>query len=253
VRELCHIHPDADVHSTARIGPFTIIHAGVRIAEDAEIGSHCELGIPTALAHSADLIIPKGSLIRSHSVFYLGSEFGPGLITGHRVTVRENTRAGAGLQIGTLCDLQGDMVIGDYVRFHSSVFIAKGARIADFVWLFPGVLLTNDPHPPSNLTEGVTIEEYAVVAAKSLILPRVTVGKRSLVAAGSVVTRDVAPATVVSGVPAKPRGPTSAIKLKSNSAAPAYPWTAHFHRGYPTEIVAQWMNCLNTIPGSDED
>ena len=56
-------------------------------------------------------------MIRSHSVFYQGSTFGSRLATGHRVTVREKTQAGENLRLGTLCDLQGTCVIGDYVRF----------------------------------------------------------------------------------------------------------------------------------------
>jgi acetyltransferase-like isoleucine patch superfamily enzyme len=245
VQELTHIHPDAEVHPTAKIGPFTVVHAGVRVEEGAVIGSHCELGIPTPLAHSDTLTIPKGALIRSHSVFYIGSTFGPGLSTGHRVTVRENTKAGGSLQIGTLSDLQGDIVLGEHVRIHSSVFIAKGAKIGDFVWLVPHVVLTKAPHPPRDLTIGVTVEDYAAVAAMSVVLPGVKVGRKSLVAAGSVVTKDVAENSFVRGAPAVEQGPASHIKLRDGSDRPAYPWTEHFHRGYPREIVEQWKLSAN--------
>jgi hypothetical protein len=54
------------------------------------------------------------------------------------------------------------------------------------------------------------------------------------------VTRDVAPDTVVRGVPARAIGPTNAIVMRDGSGRPAYPWTAHFHRGYPQEVVAEW-------------
>src|SRR5581483_1539376 len=115
------------------------------------------------------------------------------LTTGHRVTVREGAQAGKNLQIGTLCDIQGHCTIGDYVRFHSNVHIGQRAKIGNFVWIFPYVVLTNDPHPPSDVLIGVEVEDFASIATMSVILPGVKVGTHSLVAAHSSVSRDVEP------------------------------------------------------------
>ena len=71
------------------------------------------------------------------------------------------------LLIGTLGDFQGHATIGDYVRTHSSVFIAHHARIGNFVWIFPHVVLTDDPHPPSEVRRGVVVEDYASIATMS--------------------------------------------------------------------------------------
>ncbi|WP_370630610.1 DapH/DapD/GlmU-related protein [Mucilaginibacter sp. 21P] len=49
----------------------------------------------------------------------------------------------------------------------------------------------------------VVIEDYAWVCSRAIILPGVTIGRGAVVAAGAVVTRDVAPYTVVGGTPAK--------------------------------------------------
>lgn len=234
------VSPDARLGANVTIGPFSIIHGNVEIGDGVVIGSHCEIGHPTPLAEGRPLVIGAGSLIRSHSVFYEGSTFGDGLVTGHRVTVREATVAGKNLQIGTLSDLQGHSTIGDYVRFHSNVHIGQRAKIGDFVWIFPYVVLTNDPHPPSAVLMGVEVGDYAAIATMSVILPGVKIGHHSLVGAHSSVNRDVEPHMVVGGSPAKPICPTSAIKLKDGSGRPAYPWTTHFTRGYPAEIVARW-------------
>ena len=241
------IHATAIVSSSARlgknvrIGAYSIIHDEVVLGEGTTIDSHCEIGYPTQLANQVPLQIGRGSLIRSHSIFYQGSVFGDKLTTGHRVTVRENVRAGLNLQIGTLSDFQGDTEIGDYVRTHSNVHIGKGSKIGNFVWIFPYVVLTNDPHPPSDCHTGVTLEDYAVVATMSVILPGVRVGRHSLIAAHSMVNRDVQPNVVVGGSPAKVLCETSAIKLKDGSGRSAYPWPRHFHRGYPDHIVAGWV------------
>ena len=236
------ISPKAQIADDVSIGPFCIIHDNVIIGEGTKIESHCEIGCSSNLADGLPLVIGAHSLIRSHSVFYEGSTFGDRLITGHRVTVREKTSAGIGFQIGTLSDIQGHCEIGDFVRFHSNVHIGQHSKIGNFVWIFPYVVLTNDPHPPSNIMIGVTLEDYVAIATMSVILPGVTVRKGALVGAHSSVARDVDPDTVVGGVPAKFLCETSKIKLKNGSGASAYPWRRHFHRGYPEHIIVDWQN-----------
>ncbi len=241
------IHPSAFVSSRAklgsgvRIGAFSIVHDNVDLGDECEIGSHCEIGYPSARAGGRPLVIGAGALVRSHSIFYEGSTFGERLVTGHRVTVREGTEAGVNLQIGTLGDIQGTCRIGDYVRFHSNVHVGQHSTVGNFVWIFPYVVLTNDPHPPSEVMRGVTLEDYVAVATMSLVLPGVRIGRGALVGAHSSVSRDVDADTVVAGAPAKPVCHTADIKLRDGSGLPAYPWRRHFHRGYPDTVVEQWL------------
>jgi len=251
------IHPSAVVSSRARlgrnvrIGPFTVVHDDVVLGDDAVVESHCELGHPAATGDVGPLVLGAGALVRSYSCFYAGSTFGAGLRTGHRVTVREGVRAGERLQLGTLCDLQGHATFGDDVRLHSSVHVGQGAVVGHCVWLYPYVVLTNDPTPPSEVLQGVVIDDHAVVATASVLLPGVRVGARSLVAAHSLVREEVAPDTVVAGAPAKSRGPASAIALRDGSGRPAYPWMRHFHRGYPEALVEQWKSLYPPEPIGD--
>lgn len=220
------------------IHPTAIIHPGVSIGAGSRIGAFCEIGVPTPLAHSNELIIGRNSLIRSHSIFYIGSTFGEGLTTGHRVTVRENLVAGVGLQIGTLSDLQGHATIGDFVRLHSNVHIGQLTKIGSFVFIFPYVVLTNDPTPPSSDLVGVTLDDYSIVATMSVVLPGAHICSGALVGAMSLVKGDVPADSIYVGNPGKVVGTTGRIKLRNGE--PAYPWRRHFHRGYPNEIVEQW-------------
>lgn len=242
------IHPLALVSSLAtlgnnvKIGAFTIIHDDVIIGENSIIESHCIMGHPTPLADGKPLKIGSGAHIRSHSIFYQGSQFGNQLITGHRVTVREETFAGENLQIGTLGDIQGHCTIGNYVRLHSNVHIGQKSEIGNFVWIFPYVVLTNDPHPPSSVCVGARIDDFAAIATMSIILPGIRVGRGSLVGAHSSVNRDVLAETVVAGVPAKFVCNASDIKLKDGTGRSAYPWRSHFFRGYPEHVVAEWLD-----------
>ncbi|MBJ2240724.1 N-acetyltransferase [Pseudomonas sp. MF6772] len=235
------IDDGAKIGNNVSIGPYSIVHKNVVIGDNTEIGAYCEIGLPTKLANGRPLIIGKDAVIRSHSVFYEGSTFGTNLVTGHRVTVRELTTAGDGFQIGTLGDIQGHCEIGDYVKCHSNVHIGQHSTVGNYVWIFPYVVLTNDPHPPSEVMAGVTIEDFAVIATMSVILPGVTVKKGALVGAHSSVNKDVAPDAVVAGSPAKFICGTEKIKLKDGSGNHAYPWRRHFHRGYPEKAVAEWI------------
>ena len=234
------VSPEARLGDGVEIGPFSIVHANVVIGDRVKVGAYCELGIPTQLGDGTPLTIGDDSLIRSHSVFYESSSFGFGLITGHHVTVRERTNAGAGFQIGTLCEIQGDCAVGDYVRFQSNVFVGKKTTIGSFVWILPYVVLTNDPTPPSNVLMGCTIEDYASIAAASVVLPGVTVGHHSFIAAQACVTKNVPPNMFVAGAPARVAGDANSIKLRDGTDRSAYPWTHHFSRGYPVAVTAEW-------------
>jgi len=233
------VDPNSKIGLNVKIGPNCIIYENAIIGDNTIIDAFCEIGVPTELADGKLLVIGGGSHIRSHSIFYEGSSFGERLVTGHRVTVRENTVAGKNLQIGTLSDFQGDCHIGDYVRTHSNVHIGKHSKVDSYVWIFPYVVLTNDPHPPSNTQMGVVVKEYAVIATMSVVLPGVVVNEHSLVGAHSLVNRDVPEGMVVAGHPAKIVCEASEIKLKGTTES-AYPWPSHFTRGYPEALVSEW-------------
>lgn len=241
------IHPtavvsnDAEIAEDVEIGPFSLVHARVSIGSGTVIGSHCSIGEPSDLASDRPLVLGSGSIVRSHSVLYVGSTFDDALETGHHVTIREGVTAGPNLRVGTFADLQGDSTFGRYVRLHSGVQVHKGCEVGDFVWIFPSVVLTNDPHPPSDVAfAGVIVEDYAVIAAMACVVSGVRIGARSLVAASSTVTRDVPPNSVVRGSPARRVGSTSDVKLRDGSGMAAYPWTTHFHRGYPQHVIEEW-------------
>lgn len=234
------VSPQARLAVDVDIGPFCVVHGGVEIGAGSRIDAFCELGLPTPLADGSPLLIGANARIRSHSVFYTSSRFGEGLETGHRVTLREHTRAGVGLRIGTLTDVQGDCEFGDHVRLHSNVFVAKGSLVRSFVWLLPRVVLTNDPTPPSNDHVGCVIDEYAVISAGALVLPGVSIGQHALVAAGACVSRDVPAGMLAAGVPARIIGKAANVKLRDGTGRQAYPWAAHFHRGYPPDVVEAW-------------
>lgn len=223
-----------------QVGPYTIIHDNVIVGNNCIIGSHCEIGVANSLSNGKLLYIGNNSHIRSHSVFYEGSKFGDELVTGHQVTVRERTQAGKGLQVGTNSDIQGHCQIGDYVKLHSNVFIAHETIIQDFVWLFPFVVITSDPHPPSETLVGAQVKSFAAIAANSVILPGAILHEGCLVAANSTVKGELLSNHLYAGSPATNKGSLSRIKIQGTDFD-AYPWRRHFHRGYPEGVVNKWI------------
>jgi acyl-[acyl carrier protein]--UDP-N-acetylglucosamine O-acyltransferase len=247
------IHSTAIVSDQAKIqegviiGPFCVVHANVIIEEGTQIGSHCEIGIPTKLATENTLTIGANSIIRSHSTLYIGSRIGSNFQTGHYVTIRENSNIGDFCQLGSRGDIQGDCSIGNYTKMHADVHVGKKSIVGNYVWMFPEVLLTNDPTPPSEDLIGVTVEDFAVLAAKVLILPGVTIGKDSVVAAASVVKDNVPAGKVVLGNPANTICEAKILRLHNNPKIKAYPWRNRFHRGYSEIDVQRWLDEIKEI------
>lgn len=231
------ISPKAEIGRGVKIGPFCTIHERVVLGAFTSVESYCELGYPSPLSNGEPLIIGANSTIRSHTVLYEGSVFGDSLTTGHHVTVREMTRAGKNFQIGTKGDIQGWCEVGDFVRTHSNVHIGQKSTIGNFVWMFPDVLLTNDPNPPSETLYGPVVGDFAVISSKATLLPGVRIGEHAVIGAHSLVGIDVEPGMFANGCPAKVVCKASALRLRENPAVKAYPWNKRFFRGYPENFT----------------
>ena len=235
------IHPNARIGVNIKIGDNTTIYENVEIGDNSVICNDCVLGEP--LNHyytdinykNPNLKIGAHSLIRSHSILYAGSELGDYFSCGHRVTIRENVKTGIHFAAGTLSDIQGYVTIGDYCRLHSNVHIGQYSTIGNFVFIYPYVVLTNDPHPPSYISEGPTIGDYTQIAVHSIIFPMVQIGKNCLVGANSTVTKDFEDELVIVGSPAKAICSIREIPSKEHKGESHYPWMYHFERGMPWE------------------
>lgn len=229
-----------------------IIRDNVTIGDDCVIDANCILGeyqmdfYQTHDIGKHPLIIGNSSIIRSGTIIYGDTTIGNHFSTGHNVTIREKSLIGHHCSLGTLDDIQGYCTIGDYVRMHSNVHIGQQSTIEDFVWIFPYVVLTNDPTPPSEVMKGVTVKKFAVIATQSVILPGVVIESDSLIAAGAVVTKNVNQFEVVGGNPAKVISDIRKIK-DGKTGKPVYPWRYSFKKYMPWEDTDYdaWKNSLN--------
>ena len=224
----CLIGNNVTLHDNVKLGNNCIVRSNVIIGESNFI-ELVDNNVPKSTIIGANSIIGAGSIIYSDSIF------GRNLRVGNNVVIRENTLVGDGCSIGTFSDIQGRLVIGNFVRIHSKCFIPEGTIIKDFAWIYPSVTLTNDLYPPHSILKPIIIEEYAQVGAATVILPGVTIGKNSLVGAGSVVTKSVSENTVTFGSPAKEYRRVSELMGPNNEQL--YPWKDFLlsKKGYPWE------------------
>ena len=122
-----------------------------------------------------------------------------------------------------LCDqvfIENDVVIGNNVTIKSGVQLWDGVVLEDDVFIGPNATFTNDPFPrskqyPTSFSRTV-IRKGASIGANSTILPGLTIGQYAMVGAGTVVTKDVPPFSIVTGNPARITGYVQANKKKTS-------------------------------------
>lgn len=117
-------------------------------------------------------------------------------------------KIGKNCKIAAFVEIQKDVKIGDNCAIEAFVFIPTGVIIEDEVFIGPHACFTNDLKPrtinPGWKTIPTTVKKGASIGAGSVILCGITIGEKAMVAAGSVVTKDIPANTLVAGNPAKP-------------------------------------------------
>jgi acetyltransferase-like isoleucine patch superfamily enzyme len=122
---------------------------------------------------------------------------------------------GNGTRIGAFVEIQKGASIGKNCKISSHSFICEGVNIADNVFVGHSVTFINDKFPRSTTDQGLLkeeedwdcaqtiVEEGASIGSGVTILCGITIGKKSIIGAGSVVVHDVQENTIVAGNPAR--------------------------------------------------
>ncbi|MES1262179.1 MAG: acyltransferase [Acidobacteriota bacterium] len=122
---------------------------------------------------------------------------------------------GDNTKIGAFVEIQKNASVGRNCKVSSHTFVCEGVTIEDNVFIGHGVTFTNDMYPRATNPGGALqseqdwrveptfIKSGASIGSGATILCRVTVGENAIVGAGSVVTKDVPPDTIVAGNPAR--------------------------------------------------
>jgi acetyltransferase-like isoleucine patch superfamily enzyme len=178
----------------------------VRIGQGGLIDDDVRLGGEHAHGAPRPIEIGRDARIRGCSTIDDGARIGDRFETGHNVFIGEDTVIGDDCHIENNTIIEAGCALGDRVRVQANCYVAAFTTIEDDVTIGPGVGLASDPHPGSenhSCMRGPTIERGAQIGMNATILPFVTIGQRSVVGAGSVVTEAVAAELVVAGNPAR--------------------------------------------------
>lgn len=143
---------------------------------------------------------------------------GDGASIWHQAQVREGAEVGSGCIIGKGVYIGADVSVGANCKVQNYSCVYEGNTLEDGVFVGPEVVFTNDKYPRAINPDGTLkaasdwelagsrVKFGAAVGSRSVILPGLTIGRWALVAAGSVVTKDVADHAIVAGNPARQRG-----------------------------------------------
>jgi acetyltransferase-like isoleucine patch superfamily enzyme len=197
------------------IGAHVVIHdgtsigAGVRIQDGAVLGKPVALGPRSTASREPPppLAIGAGATVCAGAVVLAGARLGAGCVVGDRAHVRERAVVGEESVVGAGVSVDNDVTIGARVRVQTGAYITAHSVIEDDVFVAPCVTTTNDNtmgrHGVHFERRGALLRRACRVGAAALLLPGIEIGEEAFVAAGSVVTRDVPPRTLVMGSPAR--------------------------------------------------
>jgi len=166
------IFPHVYVGENTKIGDKTIVQYGAFIEHDCNIGKHTRIGTHAVLRRETN--------IGDHSIF------------------------------GTLTASEGKNWIGNHVLIHSQCHLTTGIIIEDYVFIAPLFVGANDRkmvHERRNIEEFVPnaphIKFGSRLAVSVTVLPRVVIGRESVIGASALVTKDIPDFSVAYGSPAK--------------------------------------------------
>jgi len=211
------ISPAAEVGEGVRFGANVVVHDGVRIGDGVTVEDGAVLGKGPRLAPGSaaaagaggapPLTVGDGATICCNAVVFAGATIGAGAIVGDQAYVRERATIGARTVIGRGSAVDNDVAIGARVRVQTSVYLTAFSVVEDDVFVGPCAMTTNDDAmgriAPGTPLRGATLRRACRIGGGAVLTPGVEVGAEAFVAAGAVVTRDVAPRAVVMGVPAR--------------------------------------------------
>lgn len=156
-------------------------------------------------------MVSKDVRIDSRAVVEDGANLGAGTSVWHFSHVRAGSTIGKNCILGRGVYIDIGVKIGDDCKLQNGAMVYHGVNIGDGVFVGPHVVFTNDMRPRAHLwsddrLESTFVKDGVSIGANATIRCGITLGEWCMIAAGSVVTRDVPPHALMVGSPARIRG-----------------------------------------------
>lgn len=153
----------------------------------------------------------SGFFVHSTSIVDENVEIGDGTKIWHFSHIQSGSKIGKNCTLGQNVNVSNNVKIGDGVKVQNNVSIYEGVEIEDYVFCGPSCVFTNDLTPRSRYPKNhnyikTLIKHDASLGANCTIVCGHVIGEYAMIAAGSVVTKDVDPHSLMVGVPAKRMG-----------------------------------------------
>jgi len=229
------------ISDKAKLGKNIIFAKNVIIEEDVTIGDNCNLGYNVVIRKGTTIgdnvrvddntIIGKfpmraslsifkekknlppthianNCLIGANTVIYIGSNISNNVLVADLASIRENTAIAEYTIVGRGVTVENFVKIGKRCKLESECYITAYSELEDYVFIAPGVVTSNDNYlgrteERFKYFKGIVVKKGGRIGANAVILPGITIGSDALIAAGSVVTKDVPPRKIVMGSPAR--------------------------------------------------
>jgi len=211
------IEEDVTIGDNCRIGYNVVIRKGTTIGDNVRIDDNTVIG-KCPMRASLSIFkeeknlppthIDNNCLIGANTVIYVGSSISNNILIADLASIRENTTIGEYTIVGRGVTIENFVKIGKRCKLESECYITAYSELEDYVFIAPGVVTSNDnflgrTEERFKYFKGITVKKGARIGANAVILPGKTIGEDALIAAGSVVTKDVPSRKVVMGSPAR--------------------------------------------------
>jgi acetyltransferase-like isoleucine patch superfamily enzyme len=218
------------IGTDCRIGHLVVIHDDTEIGDNVRVDDQATLGkLPMRAANSATtkeqelpaLKLGSRCIVGTGAVIYRGATVDERVLMADLCTVRENVTIGRGTIVGRGVTIENFCTVGRFCKLESECYLTAYSTLEDRVFVAPGVVTSNDNFVGRTAErfkhfKGVTVRKGGRIGAGAVILPGIEIGEDGMVAAGSVVTRDVPARTIVLGSPARTWRPVPVEQLLEN-------------------------------------
>lgn len=212
------------------LGKHVVIHDDVVLGDGVKVGDFTVLGKrPMKAKRSAittdedlpPLRVGSNVMIGTGAIVYRGAEIEDQVLLADSCQVRERSRIGLETIIGRSVTVENQCRVGSRCKIETNAYITAYSTIEDDCFVAPMVTFTNDrflgrTKKRFGSFKGAHLKRGSRVGANATLLPGITLGEDSLVAAGAIVTKDVAPKVLVMGCPAREIRPVDAEQLLEN-------------------------------------